>query len=437
MTDINQFKTNDRLDATLLAAHIASDPTPLGRGADGELYVYQDGVFVHDPQIAIKRVAKLMGQTWSSTVQGQVNAHLLNVDLTDVGLPDLPRGYLPYIVLNNGVYWWQDDHLELHSPALGAMTRLPITYDPVAIPHYVNHWLTQVLGDDDEMMRHIWEVLGYFLMTGNPMQKIFLFIGEGGNGKGTLMRLIRWMLGRENYSSISMHQLVDDRFASSGLYGKIANISGDLSAKFLTDPQILKEITGGDSISASRKHGQAFEFVPYAVPIFAANEFFRTSDTSKGWRRRWEVIDFNRDVESAGGVFDEQDLFDDAAGVFNFAMDGLRRLMDRGRFLPPDAVREATTRMHDAADPLLLWMDEDEGVYVGEGETDACTLVYGRYRTWCRRNGYNALASGPFGQRLLKLPGITKTRPRTATGSRAYHYEGIGVAQTPNDGAFS
>ncbi len=149
---------------------------------------------------------------------------------------------------------------------LGALTKLPIVHDPIAIPHEFRAWLDQVFGDDPVMQDHVWEVIGYLLMTGNPLQKIILLYGAGGDGKGTLMRLLRAMLGKANYSSVSMHQLVEDRFASSNLYGKIANISGDLSEAFLRDPQILKEITGGDSISASRKHGQAFEFVPYAVP---------------------------------------------------------------------------------------------------------------------------------------------------------------------------
>lgn len=415
----------EKFDATLLADHIAFEPSTLGRGVEGDIYEYREGVYVRDEQIVTKRVAAALASKFSMTVLGQVNAHLLNIELPAVGLPDLARGYLDYIVLENGIYWWRDGQLEAHSSALGAMTKLPIAFDEIALPHSFLEWLTQVLGDDPEMHRHMWEVLGYLLMTGNPLQKIFLLYGEGGNGKGTMLRVIRALLGRANYSSISMHQLVDDRFATSGLFGKTANISGDLSSRFLSDPQILKEITGGDSISASRKFGHSFEFVPYAVPIFASNEFFRTSDNSIGWRRRWEVIDFVQKVDGAG-PFDEQLLFDDAAGIFNYAMEGLRRVMQRGKFAPPEAAQEATTRLHDAADPLVLWLDEDEGVYQGPDHMAPTADVYKRYSGWCRRNGYSPLASGPFGLRLKGM-GITRTRPRVGS-SRTWHYEGIAVS---------
>lgn len=418
----------EKFDSTLLADYVAFEPSTLGRGVEGDIYEYRDGVYVRDENVVTRRVAAALGAKYSTTVLSHVHAHLLNIELPEVGLPDLPSGYLPYIVLENGIYWWQDDKLEDHSSALGALTKLPIKHDPIAKPHSFLEWLGQVLGDDAELHRHMWEVLGYLLMTGNPLQKIFLLYGEGGNGKGTMLRVLRRLLGRANYSSISMHQLVDDRFATSGLYGKTANISGDLSSRFLSDPQILKEITGGDSISASRKFGHSFEFVPYAVPIFASNEFFRTSDNSIGWRRRWEVIDFVQKVDN-GNPFDEQLLFDDAAGIFNYAMEGLRRLMLRGKFAPPEAAREATTRLHDAADPLMLWLDEDEAVTQGPDQSSPSADVYKRYSGWCRRNGYTPLASGPLGQRLKQL-GITRTRPREGA-SRVVRYQGIGVYLTP------
>ncbi|GAB6857861.1 DNA primase family protein [Microbacterium xylanilyticum] len=421
----------ERFDATLLADHIAHEPTKLGRDFAGNLYEYREGVYVQDPYVVTRRCAKALGATYTKNVESQAAAHLLNIELTEVGLPELPRGYLDYIVLENGVYWWREDRLTPHNEMLGALTKLPIVHDPIAIPHEFRAWLDQVFGDDPVMQDHVWEVIGYLLMTGNPLQKIILLYGAGGDGKGTLMRLLRAMLGKANYSSVSMHQLVEDRFASSNLYGKIANISGDLSEAFLRDPQILKEITGGDSISASRKHGQAFEFVPYAVPLFAANGFFRTSDNSRGWRRRWMVIEFPNQVESednTGPLYDESVLTDEIPAIFNYAMEGLRRLMERGRFLPPDAVKDATTRMHDEADPFLTWLEEDDAVTEGADQSSPKDDVYRVYSTWCRRNGYQAMNSGSLAQRL-KQRGVTATRPRI-NGGRVHYYQGISVMIT-------
>ena len=427
MTQIFTDPDTGKLSTTRLAEYIAPD---LARGLDGDMYVYDDGIYVRDERIITKRVAAALGDRYSSTVEKQVEAHLLNLALLGVGVRTLPGGFLDHIVLENGVYLWQDDKLEGHNPLRGALTRLPIRYARHAECPRFSQWLADVLGGDDELQRHVWEILGYLLMTGNPLQKMILLYGEGGNGKGTFLRVLGALLGEENFSAISLHTLVEDRFAASGLYGKIANISGDLSSRFVNEPEILKQITGGDAITTSRKYGQQFTFVPYAVPVFASNEFFRTSDTSYGWRRRWEVIEFARKVDGLGD-FDERDLLAELPGIFNRAMDGLRTLMSRQRFDPPEVAREATTRLHDAADPLLLWLDEDDNVVRGEGLSAAKADVYNRYAKWARANGYQPLASGPVGVRLKQL-GITSSR-RMDQGARTRYYDGISVFITGND----
>lgn len=419
--------TDGRLDATLIAEHIAPD---LGRGIDGAMYEYRDGVYVRDDEIITRRVARALGHKYSTTVQKQTEAHLLNVTLPSIGVRDLPSGYLDYIVVRNGVYRWRDDRLDFHDPLLGAMTCLPIYYDPEAECPSFEAWLTQVLGNEPELLRHVWEIIGYVLMTGNPFQKIILFVGPGGNGKGTMLRILQRLLGVDNYSAISLHTLVEDRFAAAGLYGMIANISGDLSSKFVNEPEILKQITGGDPLTTARKYGQMFTFVPFVVPVFAANDYFRTSDASYGWRRRWEVVDFNVDVSQLDPI-DEQDLFDELPGIFNRAMVALRRLMERGRFDPPGAAQEATRRLHDSADPFMMWLDDDEYVEVAEGVSSTRSDVYDRYKRWSRKNGYQPAAVGPFGNRLKQL-GITTTRRGDGRSApRVRYYEGIQVFVAP------
>ena len=118
-----------KLDATQIAAFIAPG---LGRGLDGDWYRYESGVWVRDPECVTSRVAAALGARYSHTVKGQVDAHLLNVDIPTVGVRDLPSGYLPYIVLEDVVYHWAADDVTDHDASLGALTKLPITFDPTA-----------------------------------------------------------------------------------------------------------------------------------------------------------------------------------------------------------------------------------------------------------------------------------------------------------------
>lgn len=421
MTAGSFLGTDGKLDATLVADWIAPD---LGRGLDLAYYEYRDGVYERDPGVITKKVAHALGARYSPSVQKQVEAHLLNVTIPLVGVRQIPHS-LDYIVLRNGVYYWREGQLHPHDPLLGAITRLPFRFDHEAQPSTFRTWMRQVFGDDEEMHRHVWEIIGYLLMTGNPFQKMFLFHGEGGNGKGTLMRVLEQMLGEDNISSLSLHQMVEDKFAVSMLHGKIANFAGDISSRYIDNPEVVKQLTGGDYITAQHKYSMPFQFKSYAVPVFSANAYFRTSDSSYGWRRRWLAVDFTNNVQEMYGGLDEQTLYDEAPGIFNVAMVALRRLMTRGAFDPPVAAQEATRRMHDAADPFMQWLDEDENVRRGPEEESPTADVYARYRRWSTTNGYQPMASGPFGQRLKGIGiGTKASRPM---GRYVRRYTGISV----------
>ena len=70
------------------------------------------------------------------------------------------------------------------------------------------------------------------------------------------------MLGEENTSTTALQSLADNRFASAGLFGKMANIYTDLSPKLIKDAGLFKMLTGGsDHVPGEKKFQQPFDFV--------------------------------------------------------------------------------------------------------------------------------------------------------------------------------
>lgn len=428
MAAISQFMNpdTDKLSPMLIAEWIASD---VGRGLDGEYYEYDAGIYVRRRELLKAKVAAALEDRYSATVLGQVEAHLLNVTIPQVGPPEIPgRGYLDHIVMRNGVYYWADDSFTGHDPMLGAVNRLQVTYDADATCPIFDDWLSVVFEHDAEVLRHVWEVIGYLLMTGNPEQVAFLFFGEGGNGKGTMMRVLQQMIGIDNMASLTLHQIADGKFELATIYGKMVNFAGDISARYIENPEVFKALTGDDYVTAQYKYGDAFQFKSYAVPVFSANNFFRTSDSSEGWKRRWLSLDFNVPVRGKFAGFDEADLYLEAGGIFNAAMRALRELMARPRtptrFRLPEAVVAATKRMHEEADPFMMWFDSED-ILQGPAQSEVRTALYKHYQKWCRDNGYQSIPSGPFGVRL-KQAGIGSTSSR-AGGTYQRYYTGIAV----------
>ena len=433
MTDVSQFlnPVTEKLSAVAVAEWIASD---LGVAVDGTYYEYKDGIYEPTRELIKARVADALGDRYSATVLGQVEAHLLNITIPSVGPPVIPgAGYLDYIVLRNGVYDWKTDVFRGHDPLLGAINKLQFCYEPDADCVVFDDWLNTTFAADEDVIRHVWEMIGYLLMTGNPDQIAFLFFGEGGNGKGTLMRLIEHMIGEDNAAALTLHQIAEGKFELATLYGKMINLAGDVSSRYIENPEIFKTITGDDYVTAQRKFGDPFKFKSYAVPVFSVNNYFRVADSSEGWRRRWLALDFNVSLRGKFAGFNEQQLYDEAPGIFNKAMDALRRLMDRPtrpRFAAPAAVTEATRKMHEEADPFMMWF-RSETVLHSPDHSDSRTRVYKHYAKWSRDNGYHAMAHGQFGGRL-KQAGVGSAQSRVG-GTYSRLYTGIGVMTDPND----
>lgn len=433
MTDVGQFlnPATDKLSAVLVAEWIAPD---LGVAVDGTYYEYKDGIYEPTRDLIKARVAAALGDRYSATVLGQVEAHLLNITIPRVGPPVIPgEGCLDDIVLRNGVYDWKADVFRGHDPLLGAINKLQFRYEPDADCIVFDDWLHTTFAGDEEVIRHVWEMIGYLLMTGNPDQIAFLFFGEGGNGKGTLMRVIEHMIGEDNAAALTLQQIAEGKFELATLYGKMINLAGDVSSRYIENPEIFKTITGDDYVTAQRKFGDPFKFKSYAVPVFSVNNYFRVGDSSEGWRRRWLALDFNVSLRGKFAGFNEQQLYDEAPGIFNKAMDALRRLMarpTRSRFAVPAAVAEATRKMHEEADPFMMWLNS-EGVLRGPSHSDPRNRVLKHYQKWSRNNGYHALPSGPFGARL-KQAGIGSAQSRVG-GSFTRLYTGIGVRTDPED----
>src|SRR5262249_58324017 len=119
--------------------------------------------------------------------------------------------------------------------------------------------------------------------------------------------------------------------AAADVYGKLANICGDLDARAIHRTDCFKQITGGDPIMAERKFRDAFSFVAYALPLFSANEPPRTADQTDAWFDRWIILPMERRFEGPDADPTLSDgLAAELEGLLVLAVAGLQRPMPRG-----------------------------------------------------------------------------------------------------------
>ncbi len=245
---------------------------------------------------------------------------------------------------------------------------LPFAFDPDArCPRFLR-FLRQVLerhadgtglhqGDNRCFVLQEW--LGYTLLCDGRYQKFLLMVGEGNNGKGVLQNLWIQMLGPANVSHVSLDQL-SGQFALSPLYGKYANICGDLNEIDTVAEGILKRLTGEDNLTVDRKHQSLVTMAPSCKMIFATNALPRFKDKSRGIWRRLVVMPFRvviRD-EEINERLAAQELEAELPGILNFALRGLRRLLRNRQFTHCQICTSASTEHQFDCDPLLQFLDE-------------------------------------------------------------------------------
>ncbi|WP_458246326.1 phage/plasmid primase, P4 family [Streptomyces sp. MAI_2237] len=405
---------------TFLAATLATDVLgigPLAAGIDSLMWTYRDGVWVPSKDVARHRAALLLGEDYRRSYA--VNAE----DIVRSRIPDIECEPVPEVInFRNGLYYWQTDTLAPHTPDVLSTVQLSVDWDPTAGCPEFDAFLGQVLpADAIDMM---WELIGYLMYSGNPLHKAVMLTGTGRNGKGTFLRVVEALLGKQNISSASLTDLVSNRFATASLFGKIANIAGDIDGTYLETTGVFKNITGLDSIRAEHKGRDGFEFTPWAVPVFSANKIPGSADTTVGYLSRWVIQHFPHNFEGREDRTLDQRLQTKAelAGVAAKAVPALRRLMARGDFELSPSAQAAREEFVRRVDQVRTWISECTAP--DPDSRIPRTALYAVYKNWASRDGHGTLKATEFYDRL-EAAGV---RPVIVRGTRSF--AGIRVTDT-------
>ena len=199
--------------------------------------------------------------------------------------------------------------------------------------NHINQKLT--LGDS-ELKTVLQEIMGYVLTHRVDAQKFFVFWSAGSSGKSTLCDVLVWLAGEENVSTVSLGSL-NDKFARSQIEGKILNLATENETKKVKTA-LLKQIVGGDVIQIECKGKAPRSYRPHVKCVFAVNNLPQFCENSYGMLRRMLIVPFpalftdNPNTDNPNEFQRipnfQENLKPELAGIFNFAMEGYKRLRD-------------------------------------------------------------------------------------------------------------
>ena len=134
------------------------------------------------------------------------------------------------------------------------------------------------------------DYMAYCLTLDYGLKTFLVLYGQSNTGKSVLIRFIETMVGLENTSSLSMHEL-NQRFYPAQLYNRLLNSCADNSSLPLSSIENLKKITGGDQIMHEKKGKEPFFFVPFAKLIFSFNQMpLQLEEKSNAFYKRMRIL---------------------------------------------------------------------------------------------------------------------------------------------------
>lgn len=318
------------------------------------------------------------------------------------------------------------------TPAFFTVNALDYDPDPEAVmPEQWLKFLEQVFGDDLESVQLLQEWFGYCLTGDTSQQKMLLLVGPRRSGKGTIGRVLTRLVGSGNVCGPTIGGLAGN-FGLQPLIGKSlaivsdARFGGDHAA---TVVERLLCISGEDTLTIDRKHTTSVTMKLPTRFMFLTNELPRFTDASSALTGRFVVLRFTNSFYGQEDRTLTARLLDELPGILNWAIEGWRRLRERGHFVQPASVEDAVRDMEDLASPVGAFVRER--CTVGVGQRVWVDDLYRAWRDWCETEGRTRVTTKQtFGRDLASaVPGVGS---RVGTGNFRF-YQGISLKEDHHD----
>lgn len=349
----------------------------------GQLYVYRDGRYQQGENAILRAIVEKFPEA-KRTQQTEVLNYLSIQKHIDEAPVD------EYIInVLNGRLNLKTGELTPHTPDALDFQQINAAFDKTAYCEALDHMLVRIFCGDGQLYKLFEELLGYCLLKNCRMQQIFIFFGDGNNGKSTLLRVITSFIGTGNYTTLSLQDL-ETTFRPAELENKLVNLGDDIPYTTIKDSSRLKSISSGENVLVERKNKDPFILRNYATLIYTTNKMPHVNDKSYGFYRRLTLIPldarFSREDPDYDPDISQKVVTEEARSyLLNMAVRGLRRLLKHG-FTKSSKVEKAKETYRQKSSTTLTWVAENA---IGEADIleKSTGEVYFQFKSWCETEG--------------------------------------------------
>ncbi|MFJ4879671.1 phage/plasmid primase, P4 family [Streptomyces sp. NPDC088745] len=282
-------------------------------------------------------------------------------------------------------------------------------------------FLADTFGDDadgKEMIEYLHILLGYSI-TGDVGAQVLPFChGDGANGKSVLLDLVVQILG--DYAHAAPPGFLMDRGGYNEhstelteLYGRRLVVCSELKATDKFNEVRMKQLTGGEPVTARRMRQDYFTFAPTHHLWLLGNHYPEVATGGHAFWRRLRLIPFERKVPDAKKIDNLARILveEEGPGILAWLIEGARRFLatrapgaDRDNLDGPERVRTATAGYAATEDHIGRFLGE-----ATEKHPSAKVLqsqLYKLYKLWCQGEEEKPATGRAFADRVRKELGL-------------------------------
>ncbi len=373
-----------------------------------QLHIYQDGTYT----TGYKTIETAMIKQIPNLKKSQRREVL---DYMELIVEERLQADARYIAFNNGVLDIVTGQMLPFTPDLVITNRIPWNYNTDAYSELADDTLNKLACNDGPIRALLEECIGYCFYRRNELGKAFILTGDKSNGKSTFLDCVKEILGDGNISALDLKEL-GDRFSTSMMFGKLANIGDDIGDDFLQGSQVatFKKVVTGNRIKAERKGQDPFEFNPYVKLLFSANDIPRMKDKTGAVLRRLVIIPFNArfskylpdgSLDPAYNPYIKYELIEQSSieYLIRVGVEGLKRIIENNEFTKSEKVQQQIEEYENENNPIKAFID-DCGIEMIENEPVAD--VYKRYQVFCAENSMQPMSNIVFSKQINKRIGL-------------------------------
>ncbi|MGM9551716.1 MAG: phage/plasmid primase, P4 family [Clostridia bacterium] len=313
----------------------------------------------------------------------------------------------------NGTIDLRDGTLRKHNRRNYLTKMIPIMYDASAKCQQFKAFLKDTF-EEEELIRYIQRLFGYCITGETKEQVVHFFLGNGANGKSTLISLVQYIM--HDYAAVIPAKVLTSSEKAGAATSEIAQLPhkrlvccSELNCTDALNEGKIKIMSSGETLAARQLYSQAFTYEPEFKCIIDTNYLPQISGTDHGIWRRIRVVPFEHTVTKDKlnkNLLNE--LKQSRKAVLAWLVKGAVKYYSEG-LGTCEAVNKATKRYRKSQDTLGGFIDAC--IRKAEGAEVRARMLYEAYLLYCADNFLTPMSETKFGKDFA-VRGFTRAKDK-------------------------